>query len=212
MNVHPTDLSVFPFWNTSKNLYSSSQSRWLPQLCFLSNRNSRSNSKEHGSSNVYSSVTTQCEKACLQATFTAAFPAPQLRLPVRASHSFVYLQHHQVKVNKAAASILTVRLNRQEKPTLPPAAHSNLNLDCFNYICHNTLQILQEKRANRFLIYCVFGKGLGIALVPVDLTSYYDHLLYCVTDLLVTSPPIHVHGRAMYMAKLETVTWRLGTN
>lgn len=35
---------------------------------------------------------------------------------------------------------------------------------------------------------------------------YHDHLLYCVKDLLVTSPPIHVHGRAMYMAKLETVT------
>lgn len=59
---------------------------------------------------------------------------------------------------------------------------------------------------HKLLIYCVFGKGLGIALVPVDLTSYYDHLLYCVTDLLVTSPPIHVHRRAMYMAKLETVT------
>lgn len=35
---------------------------------------------------------------------------------------------------------------------------------------------------------------------------YHDHLVYCVKDLLVTSPPIHVHGRAMYMAKLETVT------
>lgn len=35
---------------------------------------------------------------------------------------------------------------------------------------------------------------------------YHDHLLYCVKDLLVTSPPIHVHGRVMYMAKLETVT------
>lgn len=44
-----------------KTLHSSSQSRWLPQLHFLSNQDSPSNSEEHWSFNVYSSVTTLCE-------------------------------------------------------------------------------------------------------------------------------------------------------
>lgn len=128
-------------------------------------------------------------------------------LPLRTSRCFLYLQHHKVKRSKATASIITLWLKREEKPTLPTTAHSNINPEYFNYICHNTLHILLREACKQVsVIYCVFGKGLGIALVPVDLTSYYDHLLYCVTDLLVTSPPIHVHRRAMYMAKLETVT------
>lgn len=126
-----------------------------------------------------------------------------------ASRCSTFLQHQEVKISKLAASIVTLWLKREEKPTLPTRAHSNINPEYFNYICHNTLR---EACKQVSAIYCVFGKGLGIALVPVGLTSYYDHLLYCVTDLLVTSPPIHVHRRAMYMAKLETVTWRLGTN
>jgi len=105
---------------------------------------------------VYSSVTTLCKKARSQTALTAALPAPQLSLPLRALHYFLYLQHQKVKVSKAAGSVIMLWLNREEKPTLPTAAHSDLNLEYFNYIHHNTLHIFYEKRAHKFLIYCLW--------------------------------------------------------
>lgn len=41
--------------------------------------------------------------------------------------------------------------------------------------------------------------GYGWMEVPGGLTSFHAHLCYCVTDLLVTSPPTHVHGRAIHV-------------
>lgn len=56
------------------------------------------------------------------------------------SHCWKFLQHQEVKISKVAASIVTLWLKREEKPTLPTRAHSNINPEYFNYICHNTLR------------------------------------------------------------------------
>lgn len=90
-----------------ETLHNSSQSRWLPQLCFLSNQNSLWNSTTLIFQCIFLSYYIVWEWM-LTAHLYSSISSTSNYTSTDSTTPFLYLQHPTVKVSKAQASIITV--------------------------------------------------------------------------------------------------------